>query len=92
MRKPGSPASLLFRLIIPVTALFIITILALIATLFGDDRAPVAQFINQYGNSLLIIEFLAIVALTLAAMTADRLATLKQLQKNPPKSGSDTSG
>ncbi len=85
MRKPGSPASLLFRAIVPATAAFVITILALIATLFGDERAPLAQFINQYGNTLLVAEFISIVTLTLAAMTADRLATLKSLrQKNQP--------
>lgn len=77
MRRPGSPASLLFRLIVPATAAFVITILALIATLFGDDRAPLAQFINRHGNWLLAAEFLLIIALALAAMTADRLATLK---------------
>lgn len=80
MRKKGSPASLLFRAIVPATAAFVITILALIATLFGDDRAPLAQFINRYGNSLLVAEFILIVALSLAAMTADRIATLKSLQ------------
>lgn len=80
MRRPGSPASLLFRLIIPATAAFVITILALVAVVFGDDRAPLARVINRYGNVALVIEFLMIIVLTLAAMTADRLATLKQLK------------
>ncbi|MEY3176411.1 MAG: hypothetical protein RLZZ436_4325 [Planctomycetota bacterium] len=80
MRRPGSPASLLFRLIVPATAAFVITILAMIAVLFGDDRAPFARIINQYGNLALVLEFIAVVVLTLAAMTADRLATLRQLR------------
>jgi hypothetical protein len=80
MRGPGSPASLLFRLVIPATAAFVITILAMIAVLFGDDRAPFAQFINRYGNVALVVEFILIIALTLASMTADRIATLRQLR------------
>lgn len=80
MRGPGSPASLLFRLVIPATAAFVITILAMIAVLFGDDRAPFAQVINRYGNAALVIEFILIIALTLASMTADRIATLRQMR------------
>lgn len=80
MRGPGSPASLLFRLVIPATAAFVITILAMIAVLFGDDRAPFAQVINRYGNVALVVEFILIIALTLASMTADRIATLRQLR------------
>ncbi|MFM8474193.1 MAG: hypothetical protein ACKOEO_00145 [Planctomycetaceae bacterium] len=57
-----------------------ITILAMIAVLFGDDRAPFAQVINRYGNSALVIEFILIIALTLASMTADRIATLRQMR------------
>lgn len=80
MRGPGSPASLLFRLVIPATAAFVITILAMIAVLFGDDRAPFAHVINRYGNVALVVEFILIIALTLASMTADRIATLRQLR------------
>jgi hypothetical protein len=80
MRRPGSPASLLFRLIIPATAAFVITILALVAVVFGDERAPLARVINRYGNLALIIEFLLIIVLTLASMTVDRLTTLRQLR------------
>lgn len=80
MRGPGSPASLLFRLVIPATAAFVITILAMIAVLFGDDRAPFAQVINRYGNVTLVVEFVLIIGLTLASMTADRIATLRQLR------------
>ena len=82
MRKPGSPASLLFRLIVPAAAAFVITILAMIAMVFGDDRAPLAQVINRYGNVALVIEFVVVVVLALAAMTADRLATLRRLRSN----------
>jgi hypothetical protein len=58
----------------------VITILAMIAMVFGDERAPLAQVINRYGNAALVIEFAVVVVLALAAMTADRLATLRQLR------------
>lgn len=72
MRGPGSPAGFLFRLIIPLTAAFVITILALIATLFGDERAPFPRLLNRYGNVMLIVEFLAIVVVTLMAIMQDQ--------------------
>lgn len=72
MRGPGSPASFLFRLIIPLTAAFVITILALIATLFGDERAPFPRLLNRYGNVMLVVEFLAIVVVTLMAIMQDQ--------------------
>lgn len=72
MRGPGSPASFLFRLIIPLTALFVITILALIATLFGDERAPFPHLVNEYGNLALTLEFVAIVVVTGLAIGQDQ--------------------
>ena len=56
MRGPGSRPSLLFQLVVPATAVFIITILSLIAVLFSDERAPLAQWLNKNGNLLLLAE------------------------------------
>lgn len=91
MRRPGSPAGLLFRLIIPATALFVITILAVIACVFGDPRAPAAKWLDQYANLLLTIEFGMIIALALAAMTVDRIRTLRTSStgEQPVTSGSE---
>ncbi len=83
MRGPGSPASFLFRLIIPLTALFVITILALIATLFGDERAPFPRLINEYGNIALTLEFLAIVVVTGLAIGQDQRRIRDAVDQEP---------
>jgi hypothetical protein len=80
MRGPGSKPSLLFQLLIPATAIFIITILSLIAVLFSDQRAPLAIFLNKHGNSLLAAEFVAVMLLSFLAMAADRIQTLRAMK------------
>ncbi|MBC7967771.1 MAG: hypothetical protein H7Z17_17805 [Fuerstia sp.] len=82
MRRPGAPASLLFRLIVPATAIFIVTILSLIAVVFSDPRAPMARFLNKHGTRLLVVEFVAVIGLSLLAMTVDRIRTLRELRNS----------
>ena len=82
MRGPGSPASLLFKLIIPATAVFIVTVMALIAVVFSDQRAPVAIFLNTWGTHLLVVEFFTVTGLSLLAMTVDRIRTLRELRNS----------
>ena len=81
MRGPGSKPSLLFQLLIPSTAIFIVTILSLIAVLFSDPRAPVAIFLNKHGNSLLAAEFVAVMLLSFLALAVDRMQTLRNLKR-----------
>ena len=90
MRRPGSPPTFLFRLIIPVTAVFIVTIMSMIAVVFSDERAPVAQFLNRHGNTLLLVEFIAVIIVTFLAMAYDRWQTLKN-QSIVPDHSTDTS-
>jgi hypothetical protein len=82
MRGPGSKPSLLFKLLIPATAIFIVTILSMIAILFSDERAPVAIFLNRHGNSLLAAEFVAVMVLSFLAMAVDRLQTLRLIGRD----------
>ena len=82
MRGPGAPASLLFKLIVPATAVFIITVMSLIAVVFSDQRAPVAKFLNEYGTKLLVVEFVAVIGLSFLAMTVDRIRTLRELRNS----------
>ena len=84
MRGPGSKPSLLFQLVIPATAVFVITILSLIAIVFSDPRAPVAQWLDKNGNRLLIVEFVVVIILSFIAMAVDRIQTLKQLKQRDP--------
>jgi hypothetical protein len=83
MRGPGSRPSLLFQLLIPSTAIFIITILSLIAVLFSDQRAPLAIFLNKHGNSLLAAEFVVVILLSFLAMAVDRIQTLRGMKGEP---------
>jgi len=93
MQPPRTKPSLLFRLVIPATVVFILTILSLIAALFGDPKAPVAIWLDAHGNALLIWEFIAVVTLSLLAMTVDRMRTLKGLDEEPlPLPEADTAG
>ncbi len=95
MRGPGAKPTLFFRLVVPATSVFVITILALIAVLFGDERAPLAQVLNRYGNTLLVLEFVAIIVLSILAMALDRRQILRDQRSqvasqttNPGDSGS----
>lgn len=80
MRGPGSRPSLLFKLVVPATGIFSITVLSMIAVLFSDQRAPLAQLLNKHGNTLLAVEFVVVIVLSLLAMTVDRIQTLRQLR------------
>ena len=94
MRGPGSKPSLLFQLVIPATAVFVITILSLIAVVFSDPRAPVAQWLNHHGNKLLVGEFVVVIILSILAMAVDRIQTLRQIKQDslPQAGNSSTSG
>lgn len=82
MRGPGSKPSLLFQLVIPSTAVFVITILSLIAVVFSDPRAPMARWLNQHGNKLLAGEFVVVIILSILAMAVDRIQTLRQIKRD----------
>lgn len=89
MRGPGSKPSFLFKLVVPAASIFAITVLALIAIIFSDPRAPVAQFLDRHGNTLLLAEFVLVISLSLLAMTMDRIQTL-QARRNSPDPSSQT--
>ena len=91
MKRRGPRASLLFRLIVPASLVFILTILAIIAAVFGDERAPMNQWLDQFAGRLLAIEFTVIIVLVILAMACDRFDPMSSDYTNnrPPKSGSD---
>lgn len=77
MTPSTSPTSWLFRLVVPATAVFILTVMALIASVFGDPDAPAAQWLDQNGNELLMWEFIVVMALAVLAMAGDRRRLLQ---------------
>jgi hypothetical protein len=78
----------LFQLTAAVTTAFIITILAMVSMMLGDETAPVNVWFERHGGTLMVVEVLGIVVFGLAAMTADRRETLRDERR--PKS-TDTS-
>ena len=81
MKPPRTQPTVFFRLIVPATVVFILTILALIACLFGNPDAPVAQWLDANGNTLLLTEFVAVIALSILAMFIDRMRTLRGIDE-----------
>jgi hypothetical protein len=59
------------------SVLFIITILALVASVFGDPRAPLARVLDQYAGRLIGGEVAAILLTGFLALFIDRRQTLR---------------
>lgn len=92
MKPPVTRPSLFFRLVIPATVVFILTILSLIAALFGDAKAPVSVWLDAHGNQILLWEFVVVVVLSGLAMTIDRWRTLNGIEEDvhPGLAGDDS--
>lgn len=80
MPDPARPRNLFFPLAALASALFIITILALVAGVFGDSRAPLAQLLDRYAGRLLSGEVAAILITGFLAMFVDRRQTKRSQQ------------
>ncbi len=78
MAAPARGPGILFHLTAGATTAFIITILAMVATLFGDPAAPVNDWINRYATIVLAVEILAIAVLGTAAMMNDARITRRE--------------
>ncbi len=70
-RNPFFPLAVVF------SALFIITILAIFASVFGDERAPLARLLDQYAGRLIGGEVVAILVTGFLALLIDRRQTLR---------------
>ena len=57
--------------------LFIITILAMLASVFGDPQAPLARLLDRYAGRLIAGEVVATLAIGFLALLVDRLQTLR---------------
>ncbi len=70
-------ASVLFQLSAVSAVVFIVTVLALVATVFGDQAAPGTKWLNRNAGRLIAGEVAATLLLGFAAMTQDRRQTLR---------------
>ena len=84
MPDPRSRVNPVFHLAAFSCALFVITIFALVAVMFGDQNAPPGRFLNEYGNTLIVGEVAATLSLGLLAMTVDRIQILRQKRRDKP--------
>ncbi|HTI50067.1 MAG TPA: hypothetical protein VL475_03920 [Planctomycetaceae bacterium] len=76
MRDPTPSRNIFFPLTIAFSSLFIVTILALVAVLFGDPHAPAALLLDRCASWLLGVEVAGILTAGLAALVVDRRQTL----------------
>ncbi|MSR56589.1 MAG: hypothetical protein EXS05_02815 [Planctomycetaceae bacterium] len=83
-RNPFFPLTAFFG------ALFIVTILALVAGLFGDPQAPLAQVLDRHAGWLLTLEAAGLLLSGFLALVVDRRQTLAA--KEPPSDVSRESG
>ena len=70
-------------------ALFIITILALVASVFGDPHAPLAKLFDRYAGRLIAIEVAATLVIGFLALAVDRRQTLRGLAKSARSESND---
>ncbi|MDA1013513.1 MAG: hypothetical protein O3A00_03550 [Planctomycetota bacterium] len=69
--EPARP-NVFFRMAVAATAIFILTILATVATIFGDADAPPTRFLHRHGDLLMLMEVVIAVTLGAMAIAADR--------------------
>jgi hypothetical protein len=91
MSDAPAPRNPFFPLAVFFSAAFIITILAFVASVFGDERAPLARLFDQYAGRLIAGEVAAILLTGFLALVVDRRQTLRAVRYPPgPQSQSVT--
>lgn len=81
MSDSSSQSNVFFSLVVIASGTFVVTVLAMVATLFSDPAAPVTQFFNEHGGTLIAVEVVAILLLGGLAMMIDRWQTLRKLKQ-----------
>jgi len=77
MSDARAPRNPFFPLAAFCSVLFIVTILAMLASVFGDERAPLARLFEQYAGRLIAGEVAAILLTGFLALFIDRRQTLR---------------
>ena len=66
----------LFKLVVVVSAAFVLTILLMIVTAFSSIENPLVRFFNEYGLQLIGAEVVLILGLAFSAMWLDGKQTI----------------
>lgn len=82
------PPSLLFRLVIPVTFVFVFTcFLVLTHDLLGDQNSKFAEVLRDHGTKILAWEAVAAIVMSIVAMFFDRMKTLRSERAEADSTG-----
>ena len=84
MPNPARTSNPFFALAAFSTALFVVTILALVAAMLGDPRAPINRFLEAYGGGVIAVEVPAILITGFLALALDRRQTLAAIRHRTP--------
>ena len=79
-----APPSLLFRLVVPVTFIFVFScFLVMTHDLLGDQTSAFAAFLREHGTAVLGWEAAAAIIMAIVAMAFDRMRTLRKKREAP---------
>lgn len=81
MTEKPKPLNKFFYLVIIASALFIITIFAMLSNILGDEEAPMTKIIDRYSGYALGVEFVAILIFGTLALILDRREILKEQEE-----------
>lgn len=76
MTPENPPPNPLFKLVVVVSAAFVLTILLMIVTAFSSIENPLVKFFNEYGLQLIGVEVVLILGLAFSAMWLDGKQTI----------------
>ncbi|MDA0810134.1 MAG: hypothetical protein O2983_17105 [Planctomycetota bacterium] len=76
MSLGNPPPNHLFKLVVVVSAAFVLTILLMIVTAFASIENPLVKFFNEYGLKLIGVEVVLILSLAFGAMWLDGKQTI----------------
>jgi hypothetical protein len=80
---PNPTPNPLFKLVVVVSAAFVLTILLMIVTAFSSLENPLVIFFNEYGLKLIGVEVALILVFAFAAMWLDGKQTIAAKQDIP---------
>jgi hypothetical protein len=80
MPDASRPRNPFFPLAVVCSGLFVVTILALLASVFGDPQAPLARLLERYAVRLMAGEVAAVLVTGFLALYVDRRQALRDRQ------------
>lgn len=90
MSDEAKPPNVFFRLALGSGVLFVLTVLALTASVFGDQRSPPARFLADHGGAVIAAEVAATLVFGFWAMALDRVRTLRDNAARDGQSSRDS--